>query len=156
MCSFESSSLPKNLVVVIMKLVLCSVQSRLTFCNPMGCSLTGSSVQGISQATILEWVTTPFSMGSSWPGDQTHISCVSCTAGRFFPHWAIKEAHLLKALWLKSTKFYFLIFLKVGSLRGGSLIGLWWEITLWFAGSHHLTVYSHGREKEQAVCCLSL
>ena len=75
----------------------------------MGRSLPGSSVQGISQATKLEWVTTPFSVGSSWLGNQTHISCVSCIAGRFFSHWAIKEAHLLKAWWLKSTKLYILI-----------------------------------------------
>ena len=42
----------------------------------MGCSLPGSSVLGISQARILEWVAISFSRGSSLPRDQTHISCL--------------------------------------------------------------------------------
>ena len=44
----------------------------------------GSPVHGILQARILEWVAMPFSRGSSWPGDQTCLSCGSCTAGGFF------------------------------------------------------------------------
>ena len=47
----------------------------------MDCCLTGSSVQGILQARILEWVVTPSSRGSSQPRDQT---CISCMAGGFF------------------------------------------------------------------------
>ena len=46
-------------------------QSCLTLCNPMDCSLPGSSVHGILQARILEWVAMPFSTGSSQPRDQT-------------------------------------------------------------------------------------
>ena len=46
-------------------------QSCLMLCNPMVCSPTGSSVHGISQARILEWVAMPFSRGSSQPRDQT-------------------------------------------------------------------------------------
>ena len=41
------------------------------FCNPTDCSLPGSSVHGISQARILEWVAFFFSRGSSWPRIQT-------------------------------------------------------------------------------------
>ena len=59
--------------------------------DPMDCSLPGSSVPGILQARILEWVAIPFSRGSSWPRDQTHVSCVSYSAGRFFTHWATGE-----------------------------------------------------------------
>ena len=40
-------------------------QSCLTLCNPMNCSLPCSSVYGISQARILEWVAILFSRGSS-------------------------------------------------------------------------------------------
>ena len=40
-------------------------QSNLTLCDPMDCSLSGSSVRGIPQARILEWVVIPFSRGSS-------------------------------------------------------------------------------------------
>ena len=53
----------------------------LTLCDPVYCSPPGSSVHGILQARILEWVAVCFSRGSSQPRDQT---CVSCTAGRFF------------------------------------------------------------------------
>ena len=48
-----------------------------------------SSVHGILQARILEWVAFPFSRRSSWPRDQTLVSYI---AGRFFAIWATKEA----------------------------------------------------------------
>ena len=48
-----------------------------TLCNPMDCSPPGSSVHGISQASILEWVAISSSKGSSQPSDWTHISCKS-------------------------------------------------------------------------------
>ena len=50
--------------------------------DPMDCSLPGSSVYGISQARILEWVAISYSRGSSQPRDQTCISCVSCIVCR--------------------------------------------------------------------------
>ena len=49
-----------------------------TYCNPMNCSLPGSSVHGTFQAEILEWVVISFSRGSPWPRDWTCISCGSC------------------------------------------------------------------------------
>ena len=52
-----------------------------TFANLIVCSLPGSSVHGICQARILEWVDISFSRGSSQPRDRTHISCI---AGGFF------------------------------------------------------------------------
>ena len=51
-------------------------------CDPMDCSLPGSSVHRIFQARILEWVAISSSRGSSWPRDRT---CISCIAGKFFP-----------------------------------------------------------------------
>ena len=51
-------------------------RSCLTLCNPIDCSLLGSSVHGISQAKILEWVAIPCSRGLSRPRDQTLISCL--------------------------------------------------------------------------------
>ena len=45
---------------------------------------SGSSVHRISQATILDWVSISFSRGSSWPRDETRVSCVSCNPARFF------------------------------------------------------------------------
>ena len=50
-------------------------QLCLTLCDAMDCSLPGSSVHGILQARILEWVVISCSRGSSWPRDGTHISC---------------------------------------------------------------------------------
>ena len=49
-------------------------QSCPTLCNPMDCSLPGSSVHGIFQARVLEWIAISFSKGSSQPRDQTRVS----------------------------------------------------------------------------------
>ena len=49
-------------------------QSCPTFCDPMVCSLPGSSVHGIFQAIVLEWIAISFSRGSSQPRDQTQVS----------------------------------------------------------------------------------
>ena len=58
--------------------VLCLVtQSCLTLCDPMNCSLPDSSVHGILQARILEWVAMPSSSRSSQPRDQTQISHIA-------------------------------------------------------------------------------
>ena len=66
-----------------------SLQSCLTLRHPMDCSLPGSSVHGILQAGLLEWVAMPSSWGSSQARDRTHSSCI---AGGFFNHWATWEA----------------------------------------------------------------
>ena len=58
-----------------------------TLCDPMDCSLPGSSVHGIFQARILEWVAVSFSRGSSQPRDQTHASYVSCTGRQVLYYW---------------------------------------------------------------------
>ena len=59
-------------------------QSRLTVCDPMDCSPPGSSVDGILQARILEWVAMPSSGGSSQPRDKTYSLTSPAFAGRFF------------------------------------------------------------------------
>ena len=70
-------------------------QLCLPVCDPMDCSLPGSSVHGILQAGILKWVAVPFSRGPSWPRDRTQLSCI---AGRFFTIWATREAPVLHML----------------------------------------------------------
>ena len=55
-----------------------SLQSCLTLWDPVDCILPGSSVCGILQARILEWLSLPSSRGSSWLRDQTRVSYVSC------------------------------------------------------------------------------
>ena len=64
-------------------------QSCPTLWDPMDCSPPGSSVHGISQARILEWVAISFSRGSSLPRDWI---CISCISGEFFTNWATREA----------------------------------------------------------------
>ena len=64
----QNNALKINRIEIIT--CVCSVtQSCLTFCNPMNCSLPGSSVHEIFQARILEWVAISFSRGSSRPKD---------------------------------------------------------------------------------------
>ena len=59
------------------------------FATPVDCSLPGSSLHGILQARILEWVAFPFSSGSSRPRNETRVSCI---AGWFFTNWTLREA----------------------------------------------------------------
>ena len=58
-----------------------AAQSCPTLCDPMVCCPPGSSVHGILQARILEWVVISFFRGSSQPRDQTEVLYI---AGRFF------------------------------------------------------------------------
>ena len=71
----------------------CSVaKSCPILCIPMNCSLVGSSVHGIFQGRILEWVAISFSRGSSQPRDQT---CISCTGRWVLYHWALGSWRIL-------------------------------------------------------------
>ena len=63
-------------------------QSCLTLRDPMTCSLPCPSVHGISQARILNWVAISSSRGSSWPRDQT---CITCIDRWILYHWATRE-----------------------------------------------------------------
>ena len=58
-----------------------------TLCDPVDCSLSGSSIHGIFQARLLEWIAISFSRGSSQPRDQTQVSHI---VGRCFTVWATK------------------------------------------------------------------
>ena len=75
---FYNTSGPSSVKVKVNMLVA----QACPLCDPMDCSPPGSSVHGIPQAGILEWVAISFSRGSSQPRDQTQGSCI---AGRFFP-----------------------------------------------------------------------
>ena len=80
------------------------VQSDLILCNPMDCSLPGSSVQGILHTRILEWFAMPFSRVFSWPRDQTQVSCTigRCTelAG-FYQDQGVDKVHKAKVrIWI--------------------------------------------------------
>ena len=72
-----------------------------TLCDPVDCSLPGSSLHGILQARVLEWVAIPFSRESSWPRDWTQVSLIS---GRRFNLWATREATWSKLPFSLSTR----------------------------------------------------
>ena len=77
----------------------------------MDCSLPGSSVHGILQARILEWIVIAFSRGSSWLRYQTQAPCI---AGRSFTVWAIGTAEIKNTYGFYAPNFSFskLILLK--------------------------------------------
>ena len=64
-------------------------QSCQILCDPTDCSPPGSSIHGVLQARILEWVSIPFCRGSFQPRDWTRIACI---AGRLYTIWATREA----------------------------------------------------------------
>ena len=67
-------------------------QSCPTVCGPMDCTQRGSSLHGIFQARILEWVAISYSRGFSWLRDRTLVSCISELVRRFFTTSATWEA----------------------------------------------------------------
>ena len=76
-------------------------QSCPTLCSHVDCSPPRSSVHGILQARILEWIAISFSRRSSRPRDQTQVSCI---AGRFFTLWATRKDWVLNLIWLVSLQ----------------------------------------------------
>ena len=85
-------------------------QSRPTHCDSMDCSLPDSSVHGIFQARILEWVAISFSRRSSRHRDWTQVSRIIC---RCFTVWATREVNSVKpGTCPPSTWISFLIFLR--------------------------------------------
>ena len=70
--------------------------------RPLNCSLPGSSIRGIFQARILEWVAISFSRGSSLPRDWTRVFCI---LDRHFTVWATREVCNVKSV-PKSSSFF--------------------------------------------------
>ena len=77
---------------------MCSVaKSHPTLCDSLDCGPPVSSVCGIFQARILEWVAMPSSRGSSRPRDGTLVSCIPCIGRQILYHCDIWKAHLFKS-----------------------------------------------------------
>ena len=64
----------------------------LSLWDPKDCSPPGSSVHGIFQVRMLEWLAISFSRGSSWPRDWSRVSYISCTGRQILYHWTTWEA----------------------------------------------------------------
>ena len=98
-------------------------QSCLTLCDPIDCSLPGSSVHGIFQASLLEWVAISFSRGSSRPRDWTRVSCI---VGRHFTVWTTREAQIIYYSMLKRNK------LSSGRTQLVDTETTWVHLCMWF------------------------
>ena len=88
-CVFSQQKQAEQTLSCLVKVLF--AQLCLILCDPIDCSPPGSSVHGILQARILEWVAISFSRGSSRPGVQPQVFCI---AGRFFTFSATREALL--------------------------------------------------------------
>ena len=91
----------RTLVFFILTISVLAAQSYPTLCNPIDYSPPGSSVDGILQVRVLEWVAIPFIRGSSWPRDRTWVSCI---AGKFFTIWTVREVPIL-TIWVDNRRF---------------------------------------------------
>ena len=97
-CSYFIASNAPSFALVHACIHAKSLQSCPILCNAMDCSPPGSSVHGIPQTRIQDWVAISFSMGSSQARDQT---CISCLGRQILYYWAPWEAHLLCLPWAK-------------------------------------------------------
>ena len=79
------------------------VRHDWVFCNPMDCNRPGSSVHGILQARILEWVVISFSRGASPSRDEAQVSCIEAGC---FTILAIRESPPSKEAWVKSMDYH--------------------------------------------------
>ena len=110
-CSLLSSFLRVAIHISILKIAGCSV-AQLSLCGPMDCSPPGSSIHGILQARILEWVATYYSRASSQPKDWTHVFCI---ADRFFTTRTNWEAQKIAECLLIEKPEYITRFVKFNS-----------------------------------------
>ena len=116
---------PEEKECILVYLVLV-VQLCPTLCYPVDYSPPDSSVRGIFQARILEWVAISFSRRSSWPRDWTWVFCI---AGRFCPVWATREVQCF-LLWNKKQRRH---------CRWNNIwFGPWKISNLWTYGQKHL------------------
>ena len=125
-------------VNIALKVKVLVIQLCLTLCDPLDCSPPGSSVHGILQARILEWVVIHFSRGSSQPReDQTWVSHI---AGRFFTIWATREATNIalgeiKCVWLSIWHEYELLLILFPFLKTRYIYPLMHLFIFGYAGS---------------------
>ena len=88
---------------ISMHVCVCA-QSCLILCDSMYCSPSSSSVHGIFQARILEWVVISNSRASSQPRDRTCNSCVICIGRQILYHCAVEIFGLPR--WLSGKRIH--------------------------------------------------
>ena len=110
----------------------------LTLCDPMNCSPPGSSVHGILQARILEWVAIFSFKGSSWPRNQTHVSCVSCIGRQILYLWAIRKP-------VSTCRAIYIYIYEIQIWQHGSVKRVWGTIKderIWLKGNNSFSLYN--------------
>ena len=107
--------------------MLVVAQWCLTVCDPMYCSPSGSSVHGILQARILEWVAIPFSKESFQPRDRTQVSHIT---GRFLTFWATREDYFTYMLFYLKTHNFSITMRKYPSIPN---VGTLLQILHWYS-----------------------
>ena len=134
--------------------ILMSVRAklqRLTLCIPFNCSPPGSSLHGILQARILEWVTMPSSRGSSQPRNLTCVSCLlHCQAGSLplaqAAYWCQALSLTWSLIWcqgmvlviLRSSRAGLIIFFNLSSIKESlkenliPLLPFQWQVDLYY------------------------
>ena len=93
--------------ITVLSLCVCakSLQSCLTLCNPKDHTPSSSSVHGILQARILEWIAVPSSGGSSQSRDRTCVSYVSCIGRWVLYHQCHLAMPILFLIWINVYPF---------------------------------------------------
>ena len=109
-------------------------QPCLTLCDPMYFGLPGSSVHGIFQAVVLEWISISFSRGSSQPRDRTWVSRV---VDRRFTVWATREVQKGYEEW-KEKIFLQTPNLVQASFKHSLIHSFFNKIHLWWFSKHPL------------------
>ena len=99
-------------------------QSCPILCDPMDCSPPGSTVHGIFQIRIMEWVAISSSRASSWTRDSTHISYVSCIGRWILYHWATWEAPFSHISYYRILSRVFSAILQFSSVQFSSVQSL--------------------------------
>ena len=113
-----------------------------TLCNPVDCSLPGSSVHGILQAIVLEWVAISFCRRSSRPRDRTRVSRIG---GRHFNLWG----------WECNMQFRIILTNSHTCLHAQSLSHVWFPATPWTVPARLLRSWDF-LDENTGVGCRSL
>ena len=85
-CTYVTPYNPSPVQPAVLNASCMHAQSCLTLCDSMDCSPPGSSIHGIFQARILEWVAIPFSRRWSQSRDRTHVSSIFCIGKQILYH----------------------------------------------------------------------
>ena len=81
-------------------------QSCPTLCDPVDCSPPSSSVHGILQARVLEWVAISFSRGFSWPRDRTQVSHIAGRCFNLIQGWSKRKPLIMADLIYPPNKLF--------------------------------------------------